>query len=133
MVVDALLLPLPDQFHVVDAIGESLDVPEHHRGRGIHAKLMCDLHDGQPGLGIAFAQADLAPDGIREDLSSTARYRAKTGLGQRLHDPTEFLGECRTWWIEELDELDELRWTECMNMDVGEPITNGLQQVHVPI
>ena len=45
---DRAILPLPDKFQVVNAIGEAFDVSEHHGGRRIHAQFMGDAHNGQP-------------------------------------------------------------------------------------
>ena len=132
-VIDAAILPAANEIHVVDAIRGTLNVAEHHRGGGVHAQLVGYAHDGQPCFGVAFAQSDLPAHGVGEDFTATSGYGMESGLGQRLHDASEFVFQRIAGRVEEVDELDELGWAECMDVHVGEPIADGVQQVDVPV
>jgi len=69
---DGGVLPGADEFEVVDAVGNAFEVAEHHGGGGIHAEFVGYAHGGEPGGGIALAEADFSADGIGEDFSATA-------------------------------------------------------------
>ena len=130
---ESFVLPLADEFHVMDAVGESFDVPEHHCGAGVHAKRVRDVHGGEPRLGVALAEADLCAHGAGEDLAAAAGQRVEARVAESDHDPAEFLFEVLAGRVEEVDELDEFGRAKAMDVDVRIALFDAVEQVDVPV
>ena len=132
-IVDRIILAFSDEVHVMDPVRDAFDVPEHHRGRCVHAQFMGDTHDGEPCFRIAFPQSDLSSDLIREDLTAASRHRLKSRGVESFHHPADLVLEGRSRRIEEVDELDEFRWAERMDVDLRESFLDGGQEFDVPV
>jgi hypothetical protein len=115
----------------MDAVGDALDVAEHHRGRREHAQLVGDVHDGEPGLGVALAQP-IGADGWAKISPPPPGMESSPASRQGAHDPAESSRSSSPGWVEEV--------TNSMNSGGLKPCTwmfgkRGLdrrEQVEVP-
>ena len=77
-----LVLQLAQAPHVLDALGERLDVAVHHRGRRRHALAVRLTHDLEPLVALRLLRGENRPDAIDEDLAATAGDRVEAGVAQ---------------------------------------------------
>ena len=131
-VTDGTILPLPSEFHVVDAVGVSLNMAKHHGGRSVHPQFVRHVHGGEPRFSGAFTETNLGTHGRRKDLTTAARDAVKTSVLQLAHDSTHlgFVGISRR--IKEVHKLHELRRAECMDVNVRKASLDFAQQLQVP-
>ena len=53
----------------MNAVGDSFDMAEHHRGARVHAEFVRDAHCRQPRRRVALAEADLSSNRVGENLA----------------------------------------------------------------
>jgi len=70
-VFDGSILPIADSVEVIDAVGDSFDVAEHHGCGGVHTEFVCNAHDGEPGISGTLSEADFFADGFSEDFATS--------------------------------------------------------------
>ena len=73
---------------VFDALGERLDVAEHHGAGRAAAELVPDAVDFEPVVGQHLAARDRLADAVDEDLAAAAGQAAQPGVLQPLAAPS---------------------------------------------
>ena len=66
------VLQLPDPFEVLDPLGESFDMAEHHGGGRFPAQFVPDAVDVQPIVGQHFSPGDFLANAVDEDFPAAA-------------------------------------------------------------
>ncbi len=110
---------------VLDALGDGLDVAEHHRATGLHAELVGGAHDREPLLRVGFAGADFAADAVNEDFAAAAGDGRQAGVLQAQQDIAERQAEG-------LVEVPDFRRAEGVDVDGGVVLPDEAQQFKVP-
>ena len=75
-----LVLQLPQPLQRLDALGQGLDVAEHHGAGGAAAQLVPDAMHFQPFVGQALVDRHGLADAIDEDLAAAAGQAAHAGV-----------------------------------------------------
>ena len=106
-----LVLQLPQAVEVLDALGERLDVAEHHRAGRAAAELVPDAVHFEPFVGQHLFVGDRLADAIDEDLAAAARQAAHAGV----LEPLQHLAQRQ---LVELVEVPDFRRAEGVQVDL---------------
>lgn len=103
---------------MVDAVVDPFDVAEHHGCGGVLTEFVSDAHNGEPGVGGAFSEADLFSDGFGKDFTTPTGEGIEACVDESFEDVFEFCFEVVPGRIEESDEFDELGRAEGVDVHV---------------
>ena len=85
-----LVLHVADAPHVLDALGDRLDVAVHHRGRRRHAQAVRVAHDAEPLVGLRLLRRDDLAHAVDEHLAAAAGQ----GVQFQQSDPVTRCSQC---------------------------------------
>ena len=94
---------------------------------------MCGVHDLEPCVHVALAHADFGADWGCEDFAAAAWEGVHASVFEFDEDPADLIYEGFSGGGEEVDELDELRWGECVDVDMGEAFADAVEEIEVPV
>lgn len=119
-----IILHIADRSHVFDPFADKLNMPNEHRGAGVHSLFMGHAHHAQPVITAALADTNTPPDARRENFTTAAGNRIQTG---RLEPTDDFAHIHR----KKTFKFDEFRRAESVNMHRGKLGLDIAQQVFV--
>ena len=120
------VLQLPQALQVLDALGQRLDVAEHHRAGRSAAQLVPDAMDFQPFVGQALVDGHGLADAIDEDLAAAAGQTAEAGF----LEPAQHFAQRQ---LVDLVEVPDLRRTEGVQIELRIARLEIAQQLLVPL
>src|ERR1700730_10027643 len=119
------ILLVSDPLQMFDPVGHRFDMTKHHGRARFQTELLCDFHNLEPFVGVAFQRRNPFSNSIDQNLAAATGDRAKAGLLEQSNHIAQRHAEC-------FSEMLKLGWTESVHINMGIFLSNVAQKIEVP-